>query len=124
VRQDEVLAALDMRGVLQPDARRGGTFLDLLIRHTLEGCLGVPEYGGNKRRRGWRLIGLEGDVQPLGYSIYSTADDAYHERTDHPMSTPNPDELGPGGGLAPRPISEDAKRVQETIVFFSGLFPD
>ncbi len=121
-RRDEVLAALDMGGVLQPDARRGGTFLDLLIQHTLEGCFGVPEYGGNKRRRGWRLIGLEGDAQPLGYSIFSTADDAYHERPDHPMSTPNPDELGPGGVLAPRPLSEDGERVQETIIFFSSLF--
>jgi hypothetical protein len=121
-RQDDVLAALDMAGVLQPDARRGGTFLDLLIRHTLEGCFSVPEYGGNNRRRGWRLIGLEGDSQPLGYSIFSTTDDAYHERPDHPMSTPNPDELGPGGALAPRPLSEDGQRVQDTIVFFSGLF--
>jgi hypothetical protein len=123
-RQDEVLAALDMDGVLAPDARRGGTFLDLLIRHTLEGCFSVPEYGGNRRRRGWRLIGLEGDVQPLGFSIFSTADDAYHERADHPMSTANPDELGPGGVLAPRPISEDGERVQDTIVFFSNLFSD
>jgi hypothetical protein len=121
-RQDEVLAALDMEGVFQPDARRGGTFVDLLIRHTLEGSFGVPEYGGNKKRRGWRLIGLEGDSQPLGYSIFSTADDTYHERADHPMSTPNPDELGPGGALAPRPLSADGESVQRTIVAFTRIF--
>jgi len=122
--QDEVIATLDMNGVLQRDARRGGTFLDLLIRHTMEGCFGVPEYGGNKRRRGWRMIGLEGDAQPLGYSIFSITDDAYHERADHPMSTPNPDELGPGGVLAPRPLSDDGKGVQDTIIFFSTLFAE
>jgi Gluconate 2-dehydrogenase subunit 3/TAT (twin-arginine translocation) pathway signal sequence len=120
--QDEVLAMLDAGGVFQPDARRGGTFIDLLIQHTLEGCFGVPEYGGNKKRRGWRLIGLEGDSQPLGYSIFSTADDAYHERPDHPMSTPNPDELDAGGVLTPRPLSADGEQVQKTIVAFTRIF--
>ena len=121
-RQDEVLAAVDLEGVLQPDARRGGTFIDLLIQHTLEGCFGVPEYGGNKKRRGWRMIGLEGDSQPLGYSIFSTADGTYHERPDHPMSTPNPDELGAGGVLAPRPLSADGEQVQRTIIAFTRIF--
>ena len=41
------------------------------------------------------MLGLEGDDQPLGYSIFSLATDGYVERPDHPMSTPNPDELGP-----------------------------
>jgi len=31
------------------------------------------------------------------------------------MSTANPDELGPGGVLQPKPLSPDAQGVQETI---------
>jgi hypothetical protein len=94
----------------------------VVIRHTLEGCFGAPEYGGNRKRRGWRLIGLEGDSQPLGYSIFSIADDGYHERPDHPMSTPNPDELGAGGVVTPRPLTADGDNVQRNIVAFTRIF--
>src|SRR5207247_1900993 len=87
---DEVLAMLDRPAVLRPDPRRGDTFLDLVIEHTLEGCFAVPEYGGNHRRGGWKMIGLEGDDQPLGYSIFSRQKNDYNERADHPMTTPNP----------------------------------
>ena len=114
-KQDEVLAMLDRPAVLRRDPRRGVTFLDLVIQHTLEGCFAVPEYGGNHRRGGWKMIGLEGDDQPLGYSIFSRQKNDYNERTDHPMTTPNPDEF-PGGVLTPRPISADADAVQNLIV--------
>jgi hypothetical protein len=100
-------------GAFMPDPRRGGmTFIDLLIQHTLEGCFSVPEYGGNLRGQGWAMVGLEGDDQPLGYSIFSLATGSYVERPDHPMSTPNPDELGPGGTVAPRPLTADGKFIQ------------
>ncbi len=113
--QDAVLAMLDA-GAFMPDPRRdGATFVDLLIRHTLEGAFSAPEYGGNAGTQGWALVGLEGDSQPLGYSIYSATLGAYVERPDHPMSTPNPDELGPGGVLQPKPLSPDAKKIQTTI---------
>ena len=72
-------------------ARRN--FIDLVAHTRIEGCFSAPEYGGNRTGRGWRMLGLEGDSQPLGYSLYSRRDDAYHERPDHPMSTPNPDEV-------------------------------
>jgi len=114
-KQDEVLAMLDRPAVLRPDPRRGDTFLDLVIQHTLEGCFAVPEYGGNHRRGGWKMIGLEGDDQPLGYSIFSRQKNDYNERADHPMTTPNPDEF-PGGVLTPRPISADADAIQNLIV--------
>jgi hypothetical protein len=29
---------------------------------------GAPAYGGNRELTGWRTIGFEGDVAPLGYS--------------------------------------------------------
>src|SRR5207245_382191 len=59
--QDRLLALFDA-GAFQPDPRRGGmTFISLVIEHTLEGCLALPEYGGNRGRRGWKMLGLEGD---------------------------------------------------------------
>jgi hypothetical protein len=122
--QDAVVAMLD-GGAFAPDPRRGGdTFMDVVIRHTLEGCFAPPEYGGNAKLGGWALVGLEGDVQPLGFSIYSEAAGGYVERPDHPMSTANPDEVGPGGIVVPKPLGAEGQRVQDTIVTLTGGFAD
>jgi gluconate 2-dehydrogenase gamma chain len=40
----------------------------LLYEHACEGMYGAPAYGGNRELTGWRTIGFEGDVAPLGYS--------------------------------------------------------
>ena len=118
--QDKIFRKMDVAAVFPPDPSRGGrSFVDLLIRHTLEGCLAPPEYGGNANADGWRMIGLEGDTQPLGYSLFSTATRRYHERADHPMSTANPDELAADGRLVPRPLSADGAAVQKAITAFS-----
>jgi hypothetical protein len=106
------------RMALPADPRHGG-FLALVVRHTMEGAFAAPEYGGNRRARGWRLLGLEGDSQPLGYALYSRADDAYHERVDHPLSTPDPDEVA-----APKPLSGEARSIQDFIVLTTGSFGD
>jgi hypothetical protein len=87
--------------------------MDLVVQHTMEACFAPPEYGGNRRGGGWQLAGLEGDSQPLGFSIFSRADGTYHERPDHPMSTPNPDDPGV--------ISADGERIQDGIVLLTGL---
>jgi len=122
--QDEVFAMLD-DGAFARDPRRGDdTFVDLVIRHTLEGCFAPPEYGGNRRRAGWAMLGLEGDSQPLGYSIFSEAAAGYEERADHPMSTPNPDELGPGDTVQPRPLTPDGAHIQNSIATFTAIFDD
>ena len=122
--QDVVLKMLD-DGAFVRDPRRGATFVDLVIRHTLEGAFSPPEYGGNTDGQGWQLVGLEGDVQPLGFSIFSASANGYVERADHPMSTPNPDEVGPGGLLQPKPLSAEAKGVQTTIANIThALFGD
>jgi Gluconate 2-dehydrogenase subunit 3 len=113
--QDDLLMRLDAPGALPKEPVRGATFLDLVIRHTLEGCLAAPEYGGNRGGAGWRMVGIEGDSQPLGYSLYSEHLGAYRERPDHPMSTPNPDELAPDGSLAPRPLTPDGAFIQDQI---------
>jgi hypothetical protein len=119
--QDALFVTLD-DGVFPADPRRDGrTFMDILIQHTLEGCFAAPEYGGNRHGRGWKMIGLEGDSQPLGYSIYSTETDSYHERPDHPMTTPNPDELV-GGVLTPIPLTADGQHVQDSIITLTSIF--
>jgi hypothetical protein len=117
--QDAVLAMLDA-GAFAHDPRRGGaTFIDVAIRHTLEGCFSVPEYGGNVKTQGWALIGLEGDSQPLGYSIFSEATGGYVERADHPMTTANPDELS-----GAKPLGPEGQMVQDTIVSLTSIFSD
>jgi|SRR5581483_6764415 len=112
--QDAVLPMLFANGAFEPDPRRP-PFPVLLAQHTIEGCFSAPEYGGNKGGRGWALLGLEGDDQPLGYSIFSTAKDDYDERPDHPMSTPNPDEVV-GGVVTPRPLSPDGVTTRTALV--------
>ncbi|HJQ84841.1 MAG TPA: gluconate 2-dehydrogenase subunit 3 family protein, partial [Candidatus Binatia bacterium] len=123
--QDDVFRLLDggPAGVrFATDPRRGASFVDVLIRHTLEACFAAPEYGGNADGAGWRMIGLEGDDQPLGYSLFSRATDAYNERPDHPMSTPNPDEYDTATmTVRPRPLSADGERMQRSIATLAGL---
>jgi hypothetical protein len=120
--QDEVFAMLD--DVFERDPRRGVTFVELLIQHTIEGCFAAPEYGGNADAAGWRMIGIEGDTHPLGFSIYSRARKAYDERPDHPMSTPNPDEIGSDGRIAPRPLGPDGEKIQASLMRLSSLLGD
>jgi hypothetical protein len=121
--QDAVLVALDAPGVFPPDGRRGNrTFMDLLIQHTLEGCFASPEYGGNRDGGGWAMLGVEGDSQPLGFSLFSRASGEYCERPDHPVSTPNPDERDATGAVVPRPLTADGQRIQQTIVALTKPF--
>jgi len=119
--QDTLLQQLDAPGALPLEPVRDRTFLDIAIQHTLEGCFSAPEYGGNRDGRGWRMISIEGDSQPLGYSLFSRAIGGYREREGHPMSTPNADELGPDGQLVPRPLSADGLRIQTRIGNLTGF---
>jgi gluconate 2-dehydrogenase gamma chain len=120
--QDAVVAMLH-DGAFAPDPRRENeTFFQIVTRQTIEGAFSAPEYGGNTRARGWALLGLEGDNQPLGFSVFSETAGAYVERPDHPMSTPNPDEVGPGGTVVPKPISDDGQAVQNFIVLATSIF--
>ena len=118
--QDRVFGLLSAAGAFAPDPSRPG-FVALLVQHTIQGCFSVPEYGGNRHGRGWAMLGLEGDDQPLGYSVFSRAKDDYNERPDHPMSTPNPDEVV-GGVITPRPLSPDAVAVQDAILEATAPF--
>jgi hypothetical protein len=106
------------RTKLPVDPRRGKNFLGLVVQHTIEGAFSAPEYGGNRRGAGWALIGQDGDSQPLGYALYSREADAYRERADRPLSTPNPDEIA-----GPKPLSSQATGLQGTIAAGANLFP-
>ena len=58
------------------------------------------------------MIHYGGDVQPLGYSVWSTAQNKYVERADAPMST--------AGGPDPEPLSADVIAFIDTVI---GAFP-
>lgn len=108
------------RATFPPDPRRDGkNFIGIVVQHLLEGAFSAPEYGGNARGKGWKLLRLEGDSQPLGYALYSRADDAYRERPDFPLSTPNPDEVD-----APLPLGPEAQALQRTIAATTGGLGD
>lgn len=104
---------------LPDDPRRGKNFIELVVQHTVEGLFAAPEYGGNRKGGGWAFTPVEGDSQPLGYALYSTGDDAYHERADHPLSTPNPDELA-----GPLPLSQISDIIQQVIVVGANASPE
>jgi hypothetical protein len=68
-------------------------FHRLLTGHAIEGLLCAPEYGGNRGRIGWALVGFDGDSQPLGYTLgFDAASGQYIERADKPNSKANPRE--------------------------------
>ncbi len=99
--------------------RRDRNFIQLVTRHTLEGAFAAPEYGGNHRQLGWKMLGREGDSQPLGYALYSRRAGGYRERPDQPLSTPDPDEID-----GANPISAEADRVEAFIVTTGGPLGD
>jgi hypothetical protein len=87
--QDEVIDALRVHP-------QGASFLNLITVHTVEGFLCAPEYGGNRNGVGWRLVGFDGDSQPLGYTIFDESTQSYRERDDKPNSRPDPGETCEG----------------------------
>ncbi len=88
------------------------TFRKLVIDLVSEGCFGPPEYGGNLNLAGWKLTHFEGDSQPLGYSIWSTAQNKYVERPDAPMTTATVTD--------PEPLSADVIALIDQVVSLLG----
>jgi len=107
------------KATLPVDPRRGRNFIGLVVQHTVEGLFSAPEYGGNRKGGGWAFTPVTGDSQPLGYALYSRLDDAYHERADRPLSTPNPDEID-----GPLPLSPISDTIQQVIMAGSNGFPE
>jgi hypothetical protein len=51
-----------------PDAAKA--LFPLITEHTFQACYGLPEYRWEDSTGLWRLVGWDGDTQPLGNSIY------------------------------------------------------
>jgi hypothetical protein len=83
-------------------------FKNLMIDLVSQACFCPPEYGGNSNMAGWEMCHFEGDQLPLGYSVWSTTQNAYVERADAPMSTP--------GGPDPEPLSDDVVSFIDQLI--------
>lgn len=62
------------------------TFIDLVT----QAAYGLPEYGGNPNRAGWRAVYFDGDSAPDGYAQLDEATNTFRERREAPLSTANP----------------------------------
>jgi len=103
------LATADQDAVLAKVKTQQRSFYDLLVSHTIEGILCVPEYGGNRDRIGWTLVHFDGDSQPLGYTIYDATIGDYRERPDKPNSTIDPGDPCSG-------FSDDMEQFLDTVL--------
>ena len=56
--QDSVL--MDFEAGKVSDFKRASVFFETLRKHTMEGFLGEPAYGGNRDLVGWKLVGFPG----------------------------------------------------------------
>lgn len=72
-------------------------FVSFVTQWVIEAAFGAPEYGGNRDLAGWKMIHVEGDVLPQGYSFYNEQTGRYQERPELPISTrdlrPDPDPM-------------------------------
>jgi gluconate 2-dehydrogenase gamma chain len=57
--QDDVLKGLD-GGTIKFDTVPAKTFFEMLLQNTVEGFFADPQYGGNRDKAGWKLIGFPG----------------------------------------------------------------
>ena len=108
-------------GLHRRSRARAESFLDVVIRHVLEGCFSAPEYGGNRGGAGWRMIGIEGDSQPLGYSIYADARERLPRAPRSPDVDPEPRRAAPAERSRRGRSRRTALAIQETISDFAGL---
>jgi hypothetical protein len=102
------LATLSQSDLVEYLNKLEASFRDLIIDLVQQACFCPPEYGGNVGLGGWKLAHFEGDQQPLGYSVWSTAQNKYVERPDAPMST--------AGGPDPEPLSADVVGFIDTLI--------
>jgi len=102
------LATLSQNDLVDYLNKIEANFRALIIDLVQQACFCPPEYGGNKALGGWKLAHFEGDQQPLGYSVWSTAKKQYVERPDAPMTT--------AGGPDPEPLSADVVTFIDTVI--------
>ncbi len=102
--QDDIIAYLNSGLTVE--------FRALVIELVCEGCFCPPEYGGNVNLGGWKLTHFEGDQQPLGYSVWSSAQNQYVERPEAPVTTAD--------AVDPEPLSPDVVALIDNIVTLLG----
>jgi hypothetical protein len=88
-------------------------FRDAMIDLVPQAAFGAPEYGGNPDLRGWKMVGVEGDTQPLGYSIFDEATGTYHDRPGAPM-------VAPASGADPAPLDPETHSLLSQVISFTG----
>ena len=54
--------------ILEDAEKNDSAFFNTLRQHTMEGCFADPEYGGNKDRIMWKMVGFPGRKLPDGYT--------------------------------------------------------
>jgi len=86
-----LVEALDPDALQALMAKLDPTFTQTLAELVCEAALAAPEYGGNAELAGWSMIHYGGDVQPLGYTIFDQAANAYVERVPVSTGDPGPD---------------------------------
>lgn len=65
-------------------------FRDVFVNLVTQAAFCAPEYGGNPRRAGWKMVHFDGDSAPLGFSQLDPATNTFVERPEAPLSTANP----------------------------------
>jgi hypothetical protein len=84
-------------------------YRDALITLVSEAAFGAPEYGGNPGLAGWHMVHYEGDIMPLGYSLFDTQAGTYRERPDAPVTTAD-------AGPDPEPLDDDTRAFLAQLV--------
>ena len=85
-------------------------FQQLIFDLVTQAAWAAPEYGGNPKLAGWKMVHFEGDSLPLGYTQFNGT--GYDERADAPMSGPNASD--------PEPLTSDVDQLLATVVAFLG----
>jgi hypothetical protein len=85
-------------------------FQELIFDLVTQAAWAAPEYGGNPELAGWNMVHFEGDSLPLGYSQWNGT--GYDERSDSPMSTPNPSD--------PEPLTSDIEMLLAEVTSVLG----
>lgn len=88
-------------------------FVTTLYTLVSEAAFGAPEYGGNPGGAGWAMVHYEGDMQPLGFSRFDDAAQAYVEDAARPVTTANP-------GGDPEPLDDDTRALLDEVIAALG----
>jgi len=107
------IETLDAGGVLDVFNGLDPAFRRALVELVLESFVAPPEYGGNQDGAGWQVLHVDGDVQPLGYSVFDHAAGDYRARAGAPVSAADP-------GPDPDPLDDAARDLVELITVSLG----